>query len=207
VIVACLDLEGVLVPEIWINVAERTGIAELRRTTRDEPDYDKLMRGRLEILDRQKLGLREIQAVIETLEPLPGALPFLNELRERYQVLILSDTFYDFAKPLMRKLGFPALFAHDLVVEASGRIAGYRLRMPDQKRQSVEHLRALNFQVIAAGDSYNDTSMLAAAHAGILFRPPANVIAEFPQFPVTREYAELERAFADAARRIATAEK
>jgi phosphoserine/homoserine phosphotransferase len=206
-IVACLDLEGVLVPEIWINVAERTGIAELRRTTRDEPDYDKLMRGRLEILDRQKLGLREIQAVIETLEPLPGALPFLNELRERYQVLILSDTFYDFAKPLMRKLGFPALFAHDLVVEASGRIAGYRLRMPDQKRQSVEHLRALNFQVIAAGDSYNDTSMLAAAHAGILFRPPANVIAEFPQFPVTREYAELERAFADAARRIATAEK
>ncbi len=206
-IVACLDLEGVLVPEIWINVAERTGIAELRRTTRDEPDYDKLMRGRLEILDRQKLGLREIQEVIETLEPLPGALAFLNALREQYQVLILSDTFYQFAKPLMRKLGFPTLFAHDLVVEPSGRISGYRLRMPDQKRESVEHLRALRFQVIAAGDSYNDTSMLAAAHAGILFRPPANVIAEFPQFPVTREYDELLRAFADAARRIATAEK
>jgi phosphoserine/homoserine phosphotransferase len=204
-IVACLDLEGVLVPEIWINVAERTGIAELRRTTRDEPDYDKLMRARLEILDRHKLGLREIQGVIETLEPLPGALAFLNGLREPYQVLILSDTFYQFAKPLMRKLGFPALFAHDLVVEESGRISGYRLRMPDQKRQSVEHLRELRFQVIAAGDSYNDTSMLSAAHAGILFRPPANVIAEFPQFPVTHEYAELERAFADAARRIATA--
>jgi len=204
-IVACLDLEGVLVPEIWISVAERTGIAELRRTTRDEPDYDKLMRARLAILDRHALGLREIQAVIDTLEPLPGALAFLNRLRERHQVLILSDTFYDFAKPLMRKLGFPTLFANDLVIEASGRIGGYRLRMPDQKRQSVEHLRALAFQVIAAGDSYNDTSMLGAAHAGILFRPPANVIAEFPQFPVTHEYAELDRAFADAARLIATA--
>ncbi|MEX2208932.1 MAG: bifunctional phosphoserine phosphatase/homoserine phosphotransferase ThrH [Myxococcota bacterium] len=204
-IVACLDLEGVLVPEIWINVAERTGIAELRRTTRDEPDYDKLMRARLAILDQHELGLREIQGVIDTLEPLPGALAFLNGLRERYQVLILSDTFYDFAKPLLRKLGFPALFAHDLVVAPSGRITGYRLRMPDQKRQSVEHLRALAFQVIAAGDSYNDTSMLGAAHAGILFRPPANVIAEFPQFPVTRDYAELERAFENAARLIATA--
>jgi phosphoserine / homoserine phosphotransferase len=204
-IVACLDLEGVLVPEIWINVAERTGIAELRRTTRDEPDYDKLMKARLAILDRHKLGLREIQDVIATLEPLPGALDFLNRLRERHQLLILSDTFYDFAQPLMRQLGFPTLFAHDLVVEASGRISGYRLRMPDQKRQSVEHLRALAFQVIAAGDSYNDTSMLAAAHAGILFRPPANVIAEFPQFPVTLDYAELERAFENAARLIATA--
>ncbi len=204
-IVACLDLEGVLVPEIWINVAERTGIAALRRTTRDEPDYDLLMRARLAILDQHKLGLREIQAVIATLEPLPGALDFLNRLRERHQLLILSDTFYDFAKPLMRKLGFPTLFAHDLVVEPSGRISGYRLRMPDQKRQSVEHLRALAFQVIAAGDSYNDTSMLAAAHAGILFCPPENVIAEFPQFPVTRDYVELERAFADAARVIATA--
>jgi len=204
-IVACLDLEGVLVPEIWINVAEHTGIAELRRTTRDEPDYDKLMRARLAILDQHKLGLREIQAVIATLEPLPGALDFLSRLRERHPLLILSDTFYDFAKPLMRKLGFPTLFANDLVIEASGRISGYRLRMPDQKRQSVEHLRALAFQVIAAGDSYNDTSMLAAADVGILFRPPANVIAEFPQFPVTREYSELDRAFEDAARLIATA--
>jgi phosphoserine/homoserine phosphotransferase len=204
-IVACLDLEGVLVPEIWINVAERTGIAALRRTTRDEPDYDKLMRGRLAILDERKLKLADIQAVIETLEPLDGALAFLDWLRERWQVLILSDTFYQFAQPLMRKLGFPTLFANDLVIDATGRIAGYRLRQPDQKRQSVERLHELRFQVIAAGDSYNDTNMLRAADAGILFRPPANVIAEFPQFPVTESYAELARAFEDAARRIATA--
>ena len=204
-IVACLDLEGVLVPEIWINVAERTGIAELRRTTRDEPDYDKLMRGRLAILDERKLKLADIQAVIETLEPLDGALAFLDWLREHWQVLILSDTFYQFAQPLMRKLGFPTLFANDLVIDAAGRIAGYRLRQPDQKRQSVERLHELRFQVIAAGDSYNDTNMLRAADAGILFRPPANVIAEFPQFPVTESYAELARAFEDAARRIATA--
>jgi phosphoserine/homoserine phosphotransferase len=203
-IVACLDLEGVLVPEIWINVAERTGIAELRRTTRDEPDYDKLMRGRLAILDQRKLKLADIQDVIATLEPLDGALDFLNWLRERWQVLILSDTFYQFAQPLMRKLGFPTLFANDLEIDASGRIAGYRLRQPDQKRQSVERLHELRFQVIAAGDSYNDTSMLRAADAGILFRPPQNVIDEFPQFPVTRDYAELARAFEHAARRIAT---
>ena len=201
-IVACLDLEGVLVPEIWIGVAERTGIPALRRTTRDEPDYDKLMRGRLAILDEKKLGIREIEAVIAGMEPLPGALDFLAWLRERFQVLILSDTFYPFARPLMRKLGHPTLFAHDLEIEPSGRIANYRLRMPDQKRQSVLHLRDLNFRVIAAGDSYNDTSMLSAAHAGILFRPPANVAAEFPQFPVTMEYPELERAFEDAARRV-----
>ena len=201
-LIACLDLEGVLVPEIWINVAERTGIAELRRTTRDEPDYDKLMRGRLAILDQRKLKLADIQAVIETLEPLDGALEFLGWLRERWQVLILSDTFYQFAQPLMRKLGFPTLFANDLEIDATGRIAGYRLRQPDQKRQSVERLHELRFQVIAAGDSYNDTSMLRAADAGILFRPPQNVIDEFPQFPVTRDYAELSRAFQDAARRI-----
>lgn len=199
-IVACLDLEGVLVPEIWINVAERTGIAELRRTTRDEPDYDKLMRGRLAILDQKKLTLADIQDVIETLQPLDGALDFLNWLRERWQVLILSDTFYQFAQPLMRKLGFPTLFANDLEIDAAGRIAGYRLRQPDQKRQSVERLHELRFQVIAAGDSYNDTSMLRAADAGILFRPPQNVIDEFPQFPVTRDYAELAHAFEDAAR-------
>jgi len=202
VIVACLDLEGVLVPEIWIGVAERTGIAALRRTTRDEPDYDRLMRGRLAILDEKGLKLRDIQEVIASLDPLPGALDFLGWLRERHQVLILSDTFYQFALPLMRKLGFPTLFANDLEIDAAGRIAGYRLRMPDQKRQSVERLRELNFRVIAAGDSYNDTSMLRAAHAGILFRPPANVAAEFPQFPVTREYAELQRAFEAAARRL-----
>jgi len=205
VIVACLDLEGVLVPEIWIGVAERTRIPALRRTTRDEPDYDKLMRGRLAILDEKKLGIREIEEVIAGMEPLPGALDFLGWLRERFQVLILSDTFYPFARPLMRKLGHPTLFAHDLEIEPSGRIANYRLRMPDQKQQSVLRLRDLNFRVIAAGDSYNDTSMLSAAHAGILFRPPANVAAEFPQFPVTHEYAELEHAFEDAARRVATA--
>jgi phosphoserine/homoserine phosphotransferase len=140
--------------------------------------------------------------LVPLLERLPGALDFLAWLRERFQVLILSDTFYPFARPLMRKLGHPTLFAHDLEIEPSGRIASYRLRMPDQKKQSVLRLRELNFRVIAAGDSYNDTSMLSAAHAGILFRPPANVAAEFPQFPVTTEYAELERAFEDAARRV-----
>jgi phosphoserine/homoserine phosphotransferase len=205
VIVACLDLEGVLIPEIWINVAERTGIPELRRTTRDEPDYDKLMRGRLEILDRHKLGIREIETVITGLEPLEGALEFLNWLRVHYQVLVLSDTFYQFARPLMRKLGYPTLFAHDLEIEPSGRIASYRLRMADQKRASVERLHDLRFRVIAAGDSYNDTSMLLAADAGILFRPPDNVVAEFPQLPVTRSYAELQLAFEEAAARIATA--
>jgi phosphoserine / homoserine phosphotransferase len=205
VIIACLDLEGVLVPEIWINVADRTGIPELRRTTRDEPDYDKLMRGRLEILDRHKLGLREIEQVIEGLEPLTGALEFLTWLRAHFQVLILSDTFYQFARPLMKKLGHPTLFAHDLEVEPSGRIASYRLRMPDQKRASVERLHDLRFRVIAAGDSYNDTSMLLAADAGILYRPPDNVVAEFPQLPVTRNYLELQRAFEVAAARIASA--
>src|SRR5262249_17988053 len=161
----CLDLEGVLVPEIWINVAERTGIPELRRTTRDEPDYDKLMRGRLEILDRHKLGIREIETVISGLEPLPGALEFMGWLRARFQVLVLPHTFYQFARPLMAKLGHPTLFAHDLEIEPSGRIAGYRLRMRDQKRASVERLHDLRFRVIAAGDSYNDTSMLLAADA------------------------------------------
>jgi phosphoserine/homoserine phosphotransferase len=202
VIVACLDLEGVLTPEIWINVAERTGIPALRRTTRDEPDYDKLMRFRLELLAQHRLGLREIQEVIAALQPLEGAPEFLDWLRERYQVVILSDTFYQFAAPLMRKLGFPTLFCHDLEVDARGRIASYRLRMRDQKRASVEHFRQLNFRVVAAGDSYNDTAMLAAADAGILFRPPDNVAAEFPQFPVTHTYAELRDAFAAASARL-----
>jgi len=192
---ACLDLEGVLVPEIWINVAERTGIPALRRTTRDEPDYDKLMRGRLAILDQHELGLPDIQAVINTMAPLEGAEAFLDWLRERAQVIILSDTFAQFAAPLMRKLGFPTLFCNSLEVAPSGRITGYKLRIDDGKRRAVEALRALNFRVVAAGDSYNDTSMLAAAHAGILFRPPANVIADFPQFPVTTTYAELQNAF------------
>jgi len=193
--IACLDLEGVLVPEIWINVAERTGIAALRRTTRDEPDYDKLMRGRLAILDEHKLGLPDIQAVIDGMAPLDGAVGFLDWLRSRTQVIILSDTFAQFAQPLMRKLGWPTLFCHSLEVEPAGRIAGYRLRIEDGKRKAVEALHAINFHVVAAGDSYNDTSMLKAADAGILFRPPANVTTDFPQFPVTTTYDELEAAF------------
>lgn len=198
-IVACLDLEGVLVPEIWIGVAERTGIEALRRTTRDEPDYDKLMRGRLEILDRHGILLRDIQEVIAGLDPLEGAGSFLDWLRERVQVIILSDTFYPFAAPLMRKLGYPTLFCHDLEIDRAGRIVDYRLRMQDQKREAVRRLRELRFRIVAAGDSYNDTSMLAEADEGILFRPPRNVIEEFPQFPVTQSYDELRAAF-DAAR-------
>ena len=194
-LIACLDLEGVLVPEIWINVAERTGIAALRRTTRDEPDYDKLMRGRIAILDEHKLGLPDIQAVIATMDPLDGALDFIEWLRSRTQVIILSDTFAEFAKPLMRKLGWPTLFCHSLEVEPSGRIAAHRLRIDDGKRRAVEALRSIAFRTVAAGDSYNDTSMLKAADVGILFRPPANVIADFPQFPVTTTYDELRAAF------------
>ena len=198
--ILCLDLEGVLVPEIWIGVAERTGIAELRLTTRDEPDYDKLMRRRLAILEREGLGIADIHAVIGGLDPLPGAGAFLDWARERMQVLILSDTFYEFAKPLMRKLDWPTLFCNSLVIDGGGRVVDYKLRQKDQKRHAVEALRSLNFAVVAAGDSYNDTAMLAAAHAGILFRPPDNVIREFPQFPVTMGYdelrAEVERAFA-----------
>lgn len=193
--IACLDLEGVLVPEIWIAVAERTGIAALRRTTRDEPDYDRLMRARLAILDEHRLGLGDIQAVIATLEPLDGAMAFLEWLRSRTQVILLSDTFEQFAAPLLRKLGWPTLFCNRLEVAPDGRITGYRLRIPDGKRRAVEALRALAFRVVAAGDSYNDTTMLAAADAGILFRPPANVIADFPEFPVATTYAELRDAF------------
>ena len=193
--IACLDLEGVLVPEIWINVAERTGIAALRRTTRDEPDYDKLMRGRIAILDEHKLGLPDIQKVIATMDPLEGALDFVEWLRSRTQVIILSDTFAEFAQPLMRKLGWPTLFCHSLEVEPSGRIAAHRLRIDDGKRRAVEALRSIAFRTVAAGDSYNDTSMLKAADVGILFRPPANVIADFPQFPVTTTYDELRAAF------------
>ena len=201
--VACLDLEGVLVPEIWINVAERTGIEALRITTRDEPDYDKLMRYRLGILAKHGLRLADIQKVIASMAPLPGAPEFLAWLRERAPVLILSDTFYEFAAPLMRQLGFPTLLCHQLVVDARGRVVDYRLRMPDQKRHAVIAFQGLNFRVIAAGDSYNDTAMLGAADFGILFRPPENVIREFPQFPVTRSYDELWDAFLEGERRCA----
>lgn len=193
--IACLDLEGVLVPEIWINVAERTGIAALRATTRDVPDYDVLMRQRLDILDRHGLRLPDIQEVIASLGPLDGAGDFLDWLRERFQVLILSDTFYEFAAPLMRQLGWPTLFCHQLEVATDGRITAYRRRQDDQKRQAVKAIKALKFQVVAAGDSYNDTGMLSEADAGILFRPPEKVIREFPQFPVATSYAELQEAF------------
>jgi phosphoserine/homoserine phosphotransferase len=200
--IVCLDLEGVLVPEIWIAFSERTGIPELRRTTRDEPDYDKLMRGRLEILRRNGLGLADIQKVIAGLRPLPGAREFLDDLRKGYQVVILSDTFYEFGMPLMAQLGMPTLFCHRLETDAQGFVAAYHLRMPEQKRASVEAFRALQFRVIAAGDSYNDTAMLRAAHAGILFRPPANVVAEFPEFPTVHDYTALRLAIDAAASRV-----
>jgi phosphoserine / homoserine phosphotransferase len=189
--IVCLDLEGVLVPEIWIEFADRTGIPELRRTTRDEPDYDKLMKYRLGILKEHKLGLPDIQKVISEMGPEPGAREFLDSLREQYQVVILSDTFYEFAMPLMRQLNMPTLFCHKLEADANGYLVNYHLRMPNQKQEAVRRFKEINFNVVAAGDSYNDTNMLKEAHAGILFRAPANVVAEFPQFPVEREYAGL----------------
>ena len=198
----CLDMEGVLVPEIWIEVARRSGIAALSRTTRDEPDYDKLMRFRLELLREHGLKLPDIQGAIEGMGPMAGAREFLDDLRSRYQVLILSDTFYEFAQPLMRQLGWPTLLCHRLVVDADGSVRDYKLRMPDQKRHAVEALRGLNFQVIAAGDSYNDTGMLGAAHAGFFIHPPESIVAQFPQFPVTRSYAELTCAIDAAALRL-----
>ena len=198
--IVCLDLEGVLIPEIWIEFSGRTGIPELAKTTRDEPDYDKLMRGRIEILNRKGLGLPDIRQVIEGMQPLDGAREFLDWLRGYCQVVILSDTYYQFAAPLMRQLGYPTLFCNELIVDEAGRVRDYRLRLRDQKRESVRAFKELNFHTIAAGDSYNDTAMLAEAHAGILFRPPANVIAEFPQFPVTTSYEELRAEIISASR-------
>lgn len=190
--VVCFDLEGVLMPEVWHNVAEKTGIEALRRTTRDEPDYDKLMRYRLDILNENGITIDDIQQVIATMEPLPGAKAFLDAVRARWQVLILSDTFYQFGEPMMVKLDRPTLYCHDLQINDETRmISGWSIRLEDQKRATVEGLRAMNFKTIAIGDSYNDTNMLAEAHAGILFRPPQNVIDEFPQFPVVTDYAEL----------------
>ena len=189
--VVATDLEGVLVPEIWIAVAERTGIDELRLTTRDVPDYDVLMRRRLRILADHGLGLADIQAAIDTLDPLPGALAYLDWLRAQTPVVILSDTFYEFAAPLMTKLGHPTLFCHSLEVDANDRIVGYTLRTTDGKQKAVQAFRSLAFRTIAIGDSYNDTAMLGEADHGILFRAPSNVIAEFPKFPVLTEYDEL----------------
>jgi phosphoserine / homoserine phosphotransferase len=199
---ACLDLEGVLVPEIWISFAEKTGIEQLKLTTRDVPDYDVLMKGRLKILADHKLKLKDIQDVISKLRPLDGAHEFLDWLRTEFQVMILSDTFYEFAMPLMKQLGYPALFCHSLEVGKDGAIVDYRLRIKDQKKISVEAFRQMNFKVIAAGDSYNDTTMLGAADAGILFRPPDNVKKEFPQFPVAENHKELRALFAEARRKI-----
>ena len=201
--IVCLDLEGVLVPEIWITFAERTGIPELRRTTRDEPNYDTLMKYRLDLLAKHKLGLPDIQKVICEMGPMSGAREFLDQLREDYEVIILSDTFYEFAHPLMRQLGWPTLFCHSLEADANGVLVNYHLRMPEQKREAVKRFKEMNFTVVAAGDSYNDTAMLGEADAGILFHPPENVIREFPQFPVTLDYtqlrSEIDKAFARVA--------
>ena len=199
-LVVCLDLEGVLMPEVWINVAERTGIPELRITTREEPDYGKLMRYRLDILDANGLTIDDITNVIEGMQPLDGAVEFLDWLRSNWQVIILSDTFSQFAGPMMDKLGRPTLFCHTLEIdEDSRRIADWTIRLEDQKCRTVEALRAMNFNVIASGDSYNDTTMLAAANTGILLNPPQNVAAEFPQHPVATHYTELRDAIQQAA--------
>ncbi|TDJ51341.1 MAG: bifunctional phosphoserine phosphatase/homoserine phosphotransferase ThrH [Nitrospina sp.] len=200
---ACLDLEGVLVPEIWIAFAKQTGIEKLRLTTRDIPDYDALMRGRLKILDEHKLKLEDIQKVIREIKPLEGAKDFLAWLKSEFQVIILSDTFYQFAGPLMAQLDYPALFCNELVAAGDGRITDYRLRQADGKTKAVAALQSMNFQVIAAGDSYNDTGMLKQADAGIFFRPPESITKEFPQFPVTHQYDEMKQAFLQTRAKLA----
>ena len=197
-VIVCLDLEGVLVPEIWINVALKTGIEELKITTREMPDYDKLMRQRLGILDRHQLQIGDIQDVIAKMGPLDGASDFLMWLRERWQVVILSDTFYQFAHPLMRQLGFPTLFCNQLEIDGNGRIVNYHMRMEDPKKHAVAAFKALNFFTMAAGDSYNDTAMLGEADAGFFFCPPAHLPKEFPRFSVTQNYGELQERFAKA---------
>ena len=200
--IVCLDLEGVLVPEIWIAVAERTGIADLRLTTRDVANYDELMQHRIRVMEREGLGLDLIQEVIGTLDPLPGAPEFIAALRERHQVVILSDTFYEFGMPLMRKLGMPTLLCHRLVVDEQRRIVGYRLRQADPKRQSVKAFKSLNYKTVAAGDSYNDVPMLEEAHAGLFFHAPENVRRDHPRFPNSETYEALATAI-DAAMQAA----
>ena len=195
--IVTLDMEGVLTPEIWIAVAEKTNIPELRRTTRDEPDYDRLMRGRLEILARHNLKLSDIQLVISSLKPLDGAKEFLDELRRQVQVIILSDTFEQFAFPLLKQLNYPTLLCHQLVVE-DDKIVDYELRISDQKRKTVAALKQLNYNVISAGDSYNDTGMLLEAHTGFLIHAPDNVKRDFPQFQAVESHAELLRAIVEA---------
>ena len=198
---ACLDLEGVLIPEIWIGFAEKTGIDELRATTRDIPDYDVLMKQRLRILSEHNLGLPDIQEVIATMSPLEGAYDFVCWLKERFQLIILSDTFYEFSQPLMRQLDFPTLFCHRLIADDNGAIVDYKLRQKDPKRQCVIAFHGLNYRVIAAGDSYNDTTMLGEADAGILFKAPDNVIEEFPQFPAVHSYDDLKQEVIKASQR------
>lgn len=198
--IVCLDLEGVLIPEIWVNFAEKVGVEELKATTRDIPDYDELMRFRLDLVAKHDFRIQDIQAVIDTLTPLEGAKAFADQLRADYQLIILSDTFQEFAKPMMRQLQWPTLFCHQLIIDDEGRINDYKLRKPDHKRETVKRLHELNFNVVAAGDSYNDTTMLGEAEQGILFCPPQNVINEFPQFPVANSYqqlrAEIDKAIA-----------
>lgn len=193
--ITCLDFEGVLIPEIWVGLAERTGIAELRVTTRDIADYDELMCYRLKICDQHGLKMQDIHAVVDTMEPLEGATEFLQWLREQSEVIILSDTFREFVSPLLRKLQHPTIFCHSLKLDSEGRIVNYLLRQKDQKRHAVNALRNLNYQVLAAGDSYNDISMLEAAHQGIFFRPTEKITQEYPQFPVTHQYNELKQEF------------
>ena len=200
--IVTLDLEGVLVPEIWIAFAERTGIPEFRRTTRDEPDYDKLMQFRLALLREKGLKLADIQAVIAGMAPMDGAKAFLDDLRTRFQVIILSDTFYEFADPLMAQLGRPTLFCHKLETDAQGFVSAYRLRQPNQKFHAVNALKSLSYQVIAAGDSYNDTGMLGAADAGFFIHPPESITKQFPQFPVNHSYAELKANIDSASARL-----
>ena len=200
--IVCLDLEGVLVPEIWIAFSQRTGIAEFSRTTRDEPDYDKLMQYRLALLRQHGLKLADIQAVIGGMAPMDGAKDFLDDLRSRYQVIILSDTFYEFADPLMRQLGRPTLFCHRLLTDEQGFVAEYKLRQPNPKFHAVNALKGLNYQVIAAGDSYNDTGMLGAADAGFFIHPPPGIVAQFPQFAVHHDYAGLTASIDVAAARL-----
>ncbi|MBE2240563.1 MAG: bifunctional phosphoserine phosphatase/homoserine phosphotransferase ThrH [Caldilineaceae bacterium] len=192
--ILAFDLEGVFLPEIWIAVAARTGLPELRRTTRDEPDYDKLMIERMELLARHNLTLADIQQVIAGMEPLPGARAFLTWMRQAAQMVIITDSFYEFVAPFLPKLGWPTVFAHTLEVDARGLMAGYRLRVPAGKRMAVAAFKTLGFRTAAVGDSYNDTAMLGAADCGILFRPPDNVVRDFPHFPVTHTYVELRRA-------------
>ena len=202
--IACLDLEGVLIPEIWVAFAEHTGIPELRATTREIPDYDVLMKQRLRLLNQHGYGLQEIQAVIAELKPLPGASEFIDWLRERFQLVIISDTFYEFAMPFMKQLGYPMLYCHKLEVDDNGRVLNYHLRQADPKRQTIVSLKTLYYRTIAAGDSYNDTGMLAEADAGILFHAPENVIREFPQYPAVHSYDDLKKEFIKASKRTLT---